>query len=117
MRGANLLFCCLFVMFTFAGISTQLLAADLDTPRQAYPNDRSSSDNVPTGRQVAEFCQTQRQICRKICYLNSRFEDDFDGCPHSCDSRAGRCIRTGCYRWMDPDFLIAEKFGGLRCTL
>ena len=62
---------------------------------------------------MAQFCYEQRLICRKICDLHSRFEDRFDGCPQSCDSRELRCVTTACYRWTEPDFLIAERFGRL----
>lgn len=118
MRWANLLFCYLFLAFTIVGASTPLLASDLgESPRQSYPDDRSYSDDARPDRDVAEFCYVQGQICRKICDLRSNFEDDFDGCPQSCESRAGRCTRTGCYRWTEPDFLIAEKFGGYKCHL
>ncbi len=113
MRWANLLFCYLFLAFIFAGASAPLLAADLASPRQSYPDDRSSSDDA-LERDVAEFCYRQRYICRKICNLNSRFDDEFDGCPSSCESREIRCSRTGYYRWSEPEFLIAEKFGGYK---
>ena len=113
MRWAKLLICCLFLAFTFAGASTLVLATDLKSPPQSYPDDRS--DAAPTGRDVADFCFSQRQMCRKICRLRSRFEDNFDGCPSSCESREGRCAKTGCYRWSEPEFLIAEKFGGSKC--
>jgi hypothetical protein len=112
MRWANLLLWCLFLTLTFAGASSPLLAADVAAPRQAYPDDRSDSDDV---QEVAEFCHEQRGICRKICDLRSRFENRFDGCPQSCESREGRCTRTGCYRWSEPEFLIAERFGGYQC--
>lgn len=111
MRRANSLFCCLFLALTLAGASAPLVAADLEAPRQAEPGDKA-----PTEREVAEFCQEQRQICRKVCDMHSRFEDRFDGCSHSCDSRAVRCTRTGCYRWTEPNFLIARKFGAYRCV-
>lgn len=115
MRWASLLFCCLFLAFTVVGTSAPLFASDLKTPREeAYP------DNPPDSEQeevdVAEFCHVQRKICRKVCNLRSRFENDFDGCPQSCDSREVRCNRTGCFRWVDPDFLIAERFGGAECA-
>ncbi len=116
MRWANLFFCYLFLAVTFAGTGAPLLAADLKAPHQTYPDDRPYSGNARKERNVAEFCYGQRQICRKICYLHSRFEDRFDGCPDSCESREIRCIRTGCYRWTEPEFLIAERFGGYRCA-
>lgn len=115
MRWANLLFCCLFMAFIFAEASAPLLATDLQSRRQSHPDGHPHSDNVPAERKVAEFCNRQRQICRKICTLRDRFEDRFDGCPQSCDSREIRCTRTGCFRWTEPDFLIAEKFGGYKC--
>jgi hypothetical protein len=94
-----------------AGASAPLAAANLESPRQADPDDKA-----PTAKEVAEFCHGQRQICRKICYSNSRLEDRFDGCSHSCDSRAVRCTRTACFRWTEPDYLIARKFGAYRCV-
>ena len=117
MRWADVLFCCLFLAFTFAGASAPLLATDLKSPRQAYPDDRPYSGNARKAREVAEFCYRQRQICRKICDMRSRFEDRFDGCPPSCESREIRCIRTACYRWSESEFLIAERFGGYKCAL
>jgi hypothetical protein len=108
----------MLLAFTFAGATVPLLAADLRAPREAYPdNDRPLSGGALTQRKVAEFCDRQRQICRKVCNLRSRFEDRFDGCPHSCDARETRCMSTACYRWTDPDFIIAEKFGGYKCAL
>lgn len=115
MRRAGLLFCCLFLAFTFAGVSAPLLATDLKSPRQASPDSRGYSNDELDERDVAEFCYSQRVICRKICNLRSRFEDRFDGCPQSCVSREGRCIRAACYRWTEPEFLIAERFGGYKC--
>lgn len=118
MRLASLLFCCLILAFTFTEGSAPLLAADIESQRQAGPDDRSSADDPESEeRQVAEFCYVQRQICRKICNLNSRFEDRFDGCSQACESREIRCSRTGCYRWTERDFLIAERFGGYKCAL
>ena len=114
MRWASLLFCCLFLAFTFAGASGPLLAADVEPPRKSYPDERLDSDD--DGQDVAEFCYGQRQICRKICVLRSRFEDRFDGCPQSCESRETRCVSTACYRWTEPEFLIAERFGGYKCA-
>ncbi len=104
---ANLFFWCLFLALTFAGAGTPILAVDL-APR---------SDNTQTEREVAQFCYSQRQICRKICNLRSNFDDRFDGCPQSCETREIRCISTACFRWTEPDFLIAERFGGFRCAL
>ena len=115
MRWANLLLCCLFLAFTLAGASAPLLASDLKSPRQTYPDDRPDGNDALHAQEVAEFCHGQRRICRKICDLRSRFEDRFDGCPQSCESREGRCTRTGCYRWTEPEFLIAERFGGYQC--
>ena len=116
-RWANLLFCYLFLALTFAGASVTLQAADLGESRQSFPDERSYKDNKLPEIEVAEFCYLQGRICRKVCNLRSRFDDEFNGCSHSCDSRAGRCTRTGCYRWVDPDFLIAEKFGAYKCAL
>jgi hypothetical protein len=115
MRWASLLFCCLFLAFTVAGSSAPLLAADVEPPRQGYPGDRSDDDDAQTEREVAEYCYVQGEICRKICYLRSNFEDRVDGCPNSCETRVIRCSRTGCYRWPEPEFLIAERFGGYKC--
>jgi hypothetical protein len=114
-RWANLLFCCLFLAFTFAGAGTQILAADVGSSREAYPDERRYSDKEPIETEAARFCYGQSQICRKICDLNSNFEDRFDGCPQSCESRVARCIKAGCYRWREREFLIAENFGGYRC--
>jgi hypothetical protein len=102
--------------FTFAGASAPILAADLDSQREAYPDDDPYSENRGLSeRELAELCYSQRNICRKICNLRSNFNDNFDGCPDSCESRAIRCMRTACYRWSEPEYLIAEKFGGYRC--
>lgn len=112
MRWANLLFCCLFLVFTLAGASVPLLASDLEPPRQS---DRADSDDGQSEEDVAEFCYTQRVMCRKICNLNSRFDDRFDGCPQSCETREVRCVKSGCFRWSEPEFLKAERFGGYKC--
>jgi hypothetical protein len=112
MRWASLLFCCLFLAFTFAGAGAPLLASDLKSSREA--DDRGFSSKA---EEVAEFCYEQRVICRKICRLRDRFEDRFDGCPQSCESRELRCNSTACFRWTDPDFIIAERFGAFRCAL
>ncbi len=112
MRWASLLFCCLFLAFTFAGASAPLLAADVET-RKTYPDSRLEDEQEVD---VAEFCYEQRQMCRKICDLRSRFEDRFDGCPQSCVSRESRCVSTACFRWSEPEFLIAERFGGYKCV-
>ncbi len=114
MRWANPLLCCLFLAFTFAG-TTPLLAADARSSHETYPDERPYSDKAPIETEVAQFCYGQSQICRKICDLNSDFEDRVDGCPQSCESRVARCIRAGCYRWREREFLIAENFGGYRC--
>jgi hypothetical protein len=108
MRRAHVLFCYVFLAFV-AGALAPVRAADLPSP----PPD----DDAPTARKVAEFCYGQRHICRRICDLRSRFEDRFDGCPSSCDSREVRCNRTGCYRWTDPEYVIAQKFGAHKCAL
>lgn len=114
MRWAKLLFCCLFLAFTVAGASAPLFASDLKEPRDGY---RADSDDDSEEQDVAEYCFSQLQICRKICTLRSRFENNFDGCPQSCESREMRCSKTGCYRWAEPEFLIAERFGGAKCAL
>ena len=111
MRWAGLFFCCLFFVVAFAGGSTPLGATDLKSPRQT--EERNASDNVPREEKIAEFCEDQRQICRKICRL--RFRDDDIGCPQTCVSRESRCFVSACYRWTEPEFLIAERFGGLKC--
>jgi hypothetical protein len=113
MRWASLLFCCLFLAFTLAGAGAPpVLAADVGPPREAYPDAPPESDRA-TAEKVADFCYSQRQICRKICYL--RFRDDLVGCPQTCDSRESRCTRTACYKWTEPEFLVAERFGGYQC--
>ena len=111
MRSSSPLSCCLFLALAIAGASVPLVAADLGKPPRA-----DKDDKAPTERELAEYCQGQLQICRKICYLNSRFRDRVNGCSHACDSRAIRCTRTGCYRWTEPDFTIAVKFGAHRCS-
>lgn len=100
--------------FALAGASAPLLATDLKSPRQVNPDDRDS--DALTAKEVAAFCYSQRQICRKICRLRSRFEDNFDGCPSSCESREIRCGQNACFRWSEPEFLIAERFGGYKCV-
>lgn len=117
MRWASLLCFCMFLAFTAGVVNGPAFAADLGEQRQDYPDERASEENVDPAQQVAEFCYGQGRICRKICRLNSKFDDNFDGCPQSCESRAGRCSRTGCYRWSEPEYLIAERFGGYRCPL
>ena len=114
MRWANLLFFCLFLALSFAGASAPLLAADAAQSRKVYPNERLDSEDE--AQDVGDFCYEQRRICRKICTLRSRFEDRFDGCPSSCDSRETRCVSSACYRWSEPEFLIAERFGGFKCA-
>jgi len=110
MRWTSL--CCyLLLALSLAGAGTPLLAADLGS-RQTSPDGRSHSEKQ---EDVAEFCYEQRQICRRICRMRSRFEDRFDGCPSSCESREMRCSRTGCYRWSEPEFVLAENYGGHRC--
>ncbi len=121
MRGASILIVCLLMALTLAGAGTSLFAADLGdrerVERDDYErDDEDYSNNGLTEREVAELCYSQQYICRKICNLNSRFENDFDGCKTSCGSRAMRCTRTGCYRWSEREFLIAENFGGYRCA-
>jgi hypothetical protein len=114
MRWASLLLCCLFL--AFAGAGAPLLATDLKNPRQAYPDDGPPPGGAHIEREVAEFCAKQRYICRKICNLRSRFEDRFDGCPSSCDTREVRCNGAACFRWTEPELLIAERFGGYKCS-
>jgi hypothetical protein len=110
MHSTGLLSCCLLLALVIAGARAPLVAADLGKPPRADTDDRA-----PTERKVAEYCQGQLHICRKICYLNARFRDRINGCSHVCDSRAIRCTRTGCYRWTEPDFTLAVKFGAHRC--
>ncbi len=117
MSRIHLLFFTLFLAFTFTAASTLVFATDLKSPHQAYPDGRSQSGDAQSERDLAQFCYTQGHICGKICDLRSNFEDKFDGCPQSCESRAIRCTQTGCFRWKEPDFLIAERFGGLKCAL
>ena len=125
MRWANLLFCCLFLVFAFAETPAPLLAADLgwspqvgeDDDSDASEDDRQYSDKEQKERDIAEFCYEQRSICRKICDLHSNFDDRFDGCSHSCDSRRGRCSRSGCYRWSGSEYVYAQRFGGNKCML
>lgn len=113
MRWVNLLFCCLLLAFTVVGAATPLLASDLGSPR----NERTEADDDESPEvALGEYCHSQQQICRKICNLRSRFDDRFDGCPQSCESREIRCARSGCYRWSEPEFLIAERFGGAQCA-
>jgi hypothetical protein len=113
MRWASLLVCCLFLAVLVAGAGAPSRASDLGD-REGLQQESGDSDNDPEN--VAEFCYSQLQICRKICTLRSRFEDRFDGCPTSCESREMRCNRTGCYKWSEPEFLIAERFGGYKCA-
>lgn len=116
MRRINSLFFYLFLAFSLVGTSVAVLAADLDSRREAYPDDDDYSETRGLSEEeVAELCYSQRYICRKICNLRSNFDDNFDGCRDSCESRVTRCMRTGCYRWSEPEYLIAENFGGFRC--
>ncbi len=108
MRWARLLLCCLFMAFTCAG-AAPLLAADL---KQAYPDERPDSD-AQAENDMEEYCYAQRQMCHKICRL--RFREDLIGCPQTCETRVSRCMTTGCYRWTEPELLIAERFGGAKC--
>jgi hypothetical protein len=107
-RWASLILC-LFMAFGFAGASAPLLASDLKSPRQSYPDGAEQK-----AEELDEFCHSQRRICRKIC--NLRFREDLVGCPQSCDSREVRCGQTGCFRWAEPEYLIAERFGGYKCV-
>jgi hypothetical protein len=113
-RWANLLFCCLLLSITIVGAAAPLHATDIYSRRQS---DREDTRRADPELQVAEFCHMQRKICRKVCDLRSNFDDRFDGCPHSCDSREFRCNTTACFRWTDPDFIIAEKYGAAECAL
>lgn len=114
MRGAKFLICTLVLAFALAGAGAPLFAADLkSSPQATSPEDDSSADDGPSDEEVAEFCYGQRTMCRKICRL--RFRDDDIGCPQNCDSRVSRCMKTGCYKWTEPEFVIAERFGGYRC--
>src|SRR5262249_6104900 len=114
---ASLLFGCLILAFTVAGANAPLHATDLKSPRETYPDERPRSQAARTARKVAEFCFRQRVICRKICNMHSNFDDRFDGCPQSCETREIRCISSACFRWTEPDFIIAEKFGAYKCAL
>jgi hypothetical protein len=112
MRWAGL--CCYLLMaFCLAGLSMPLVAADLGQQGQSRPDHRSHTEKQ---EDLAEFCYVQRQLCRKLCHMRSRFEDRFDGCPSSCESREIRCSRTGCYRWTEPELVIGETFGAYRCS-
>jgi hypothetical protein len=71
------------------------------------------ADTALAEKELTAFCHQQQPICRKIC--NLRFRNDLVGCSQTCDSRVARCVRTGCYKWTDPELLIAEKFGGYQC--
>jgi hypothetical protein len=117
MRKTCTLLSCLCLTVAVAQVGAPALASDLESPRRAYPEGRPQADHVPIERKVAEFCYRQRQICSKICTLRSRFEDRFDGCPSSCESREIRCISSACYRWSESEFLIAQRFGGFHCAL
>lgn len=116
MRRAGLLFCYVFLAFTFATASVPVVAADLGGRPEAYPDEGAYSGNRGlTEREMAELCYGQGHICRKVCDLRSNFDDRFDGCSQNCESRAIRCMSTGCYRWSEAEYLIAENFGGYRC--
>lgn len=110
MRGFHILFCCLFLALTFASAGAPLLAADIKSSREAYPDDRADADDAPG---LEDFCYGQRRICRKVC--NLRFRDDKIGCPHNCDSREVRCTRAGCFKWTEQELLIAGRFGAAPC--
>jgi hypothetical protein len=86
-----------------------------EPPSQAYAPSTPKSDGDINARKVAEYCFSQRQICRKVCYL--RFRDDVFGCSETCDSRVSRCNKSGCYKWIEPELIIAERFGASRCIL
>lgn len=114
MGWTKLLFCCLLLSITIVAAAAPVNATDIYSRRQSEPEDSRRADPQ---LEVAEFCHMQRKICRKICNLRSRFEDRFDGCPSSCDSRELRCNATACFRWTDPDYIIAERFGGAECAV
>ena len=116
MRWAKLLCCCMFLAFAFAGARAPLFASDLEPPRNSSTHERQYADDAQKEEAVQQFCYRQRQICRKICNLRSRFDDRFDGCPQSCESREIRCGGTTCFRWTEPEFIIAERFGGYQCA-
>lgn len=80
---------------------------------QPDPENTAPPDNRPTEQDVAQFCGTQNLICHKVCDLRSR--NDFTGCPQRCESREARCTRTRCYKWTEPEFVIAGSFGGQQC--
>jgi hypothetical protein len=86
-----------------------------EPPSQAYAPSTPKSDGDINASKVAEYCFSQRQICRKVCYL--RFRDDVFGCSETCDSRVSRCNKSGCYKWIEPELIIAERFGASRCIL
>jgi hypothetical protein len=46
MRWAGLFWCSLLLAFTFAGAAAPLLAADVESRRQAYPDERPYSDKA-----------------------------------------------------------------------
>lgn len=96
-----------------AGTGAPPFSTDIEQQPRTYPDNGPPPDQAPTEREVAEFCSGQLYICRKVCDLRSR--NDFTGCPQRCESRAARCTRTGCYRWTEPEYLIAESFGGQQC--
>ena len=114
MRYARLFSCLLLALIFSAGSGSLLLATDLKSPRQTFP-EVGNSGPVPAEKKLESFCYSQRLLCRKICNLRSRFEDSFDGCPQSCETREIRCNGSGCYRWSESEYLIAERFGGYRC--
>jgi hypothetical protein len=98
-------------------VAAETGATSFTTGIEAQPqpdaDNSAPPDNRPTEQDVAQFCGIQSQICRKVCDLRSR--NDFTGCPQRCESREARCTRTRCYKWTEPEFLIAGSFGGQQC--
>ena len=88
MRWTNILICFVVLTFAFAGAGVPLRAADLGGRATGITRTKvKRSDEMQTEEKVAEFCFVQRQICRKICSIHSNFNDRFDGCPQSCETR------------------------------
>jgi hypothetical protein len=96
-----------------AGTGTPPFSTDIEQQPQTNPNNAPPPDEAPTEQDVAAFCDGQRRICGKVCDLRSR--NDFTGCPQRCESRVARCNKTGCYKWTEPELIIAGSFGGQKC--
>lgn len=109
MRWAGFVFCAL--LLAFASASAPLLASDLKSGK-IYKNDRLSPEDE--AQKIVAYCYDQRTICKKICRL--RFREDLIGCPQTCESRVPRCVTSACFKWLEPEFVIAERFGGYRCA-